>query len=153
NNDASGIITNAFGNEVEIFNTGTITNTYGIYIGDITSGTQTNQAYGLYQVDANARNYFAGNVGIGDSSPLALLTVGTSDAFQVDASGNITSSSLAGIGTRCLQTDAGGVISPAASACGSGSGTITIGTTTITSGTGGRVLYDNAGVVGEMTTT
>lgn len=31
-------------------------------------------------------------------------------------------------------------------------GGITIGTTTITSGTTGRVLYDNAGVVGEMTT-
>lgn len=32
-------------------------------------------------------------------------------------------------------------------------GGITIGTTTITSGTSGRVLYNNAGVVGEMTTT
>jgi hypothetical protein len=30
---------------------------------------------------------------------------------------------------------------------------ITIGTTTITSGTNGRVLYDNSGIVGEMTTT
>ncbi len=38
------------------------------------------------------------------------------------------------------------------SASGGGSG-ITIGTTTITSGTSGRILYDNAGVVGEMTTT
>lgn len=34
-----------------------------------------------------------------------------------------------------------------------GPSTITIGTTTITSGTSGRVLYDNAGAVGEMTTT
>jgi hypothetical protein len=34
-----------------------------------------------------------------------------------------------------------------------GGGGITIGTTTITSGTSGRILYDNAGVVGEMTTT
>lgn len=33
------------------------------------------------------------------------------------------------------------------------SGNITIGTSTITSGTSGRVLYDNAGVIGEMTTT
>ena len=32
-------------------------------------------------------------------------------------------------------------------------GGLTIGTSTITSGTSGRVLYDNAGVVGEMTTT
>lgn len=38
------------------------------------------------------------------------------------------------------------------SSSGGGSG-ITIGTTTITSGTSGRVLYDNAGVVGELTTT
>lgn len=35
----------------------------------------------------------------------------------------------------------------------SGSGGITVASTTITSGTTGRVLYDNAGVVGEMTTT
>lgn len=35
--------------------------------------------------------------------------------------------------------------------CGGSSG-ITVGTTTITSGTSGRVLYNNAGVVGEMTT-
>ena len=34
-----------------------------------------------------------------------------------------------------------------------GAGGITIGTTTITAGTSGRILYDNAGVVGEMTTT
>ncbi len=33
----------------------------------------------------------------------------------------------------------------------SGSGGITIGTTTITSGTTTRILYDNAGVVGEYT--
>ncbi len=34
-----------------------------------------------------------------------------------------------------------------------GLSSITIGTSTITSGTSGRVLYDNAGVVGEMTNT
>jgi hypothetical protein len=34
-----------------------------------------------------------------------------------------------------------------------GSSGITIGTTVITSGTNGRILYDNSGVVGEMTTT
>lgn len=33
-----------------------------------------------------------------------------------------------------------------------GGGGLTIGTTTITSGTSGRVLYNNSGVVGEMTT-
>jgi hypothetical protein len=33
-----------------------------------------------------------GNVGIGDSTPSSLLTVGNSDAFQVDASGNVSTS-------------------------------------------------------------
>lgn len=33
-----------------------------------------------------------GEIGIGDTSPAALLTVGTSDAFQVNASGNVTTS-------------------------------------------------------------
>lgn len=32
-------------------------------------------------------------------------------------------------------------------------GTIGIGTTTISGGTSGRILYDNGGVIGEMTTT
>lgn len=36
---------------------------------------------------------------------------------------------------------------------GGGSGSLTIGSTSITSGTSGRVLYDNAGVVGELTIT
>lgn len=36
---------------------------------------------------------------------------------------------------------------------GAGGSGLTVGTTTITSGTTGRILYDNAGVVGEMTTT
>ncbi|MFZ2193778.1 MAG: FG-GAP-like repeat-containing protein [Candidatus Moraniibacteriota bacterium] len=36
----------------------------------------------------------AGNVGIGDVTPSALLTVGDGDLFQVDASGNATSATL-----------------------------------------------------------
>lgn len=42
---------------------------------------------------------------------------------------------------------------PFSSAPGTGSSGITIGTTTITSGTTTRILYDNAGVVGEYTIT
>lgn len=46
-------------------------------------------------------------------------------------------------------TIAGGVLT----AVGSVATSVQVGVTTITSGTGGRVLYDNAGVLGEMTTT
>ncbi|HEX3099884.1 MAG TPA: tail fiber domain-containing protein [Patescibacteria group bacterium] len=104
----------------------------------------------------------AGNLGIGDASPAAMLTVGNGDLFQVNSSGaiaaatgitssgTITLSGLGGGGVQCVQTSNTGVLS--AAACG-GSGGITIGTTAITSGTNGRVLYDNSGVVGEMTTT
>jgi hypothetical protein len=42
---------------------------------------------------------------------------------------------------------------PTWAAGGSGSSGITIGTTTVTSGTSGRILYNNAGVVGEIANT
>lgn len=70
----SGTITNYYGNYASVnSNAGTITNTYGYYVGDVTTGTQTNQAYGLYVSDASARNYFAGNVGIGTSTPSTFI--------------------------------------------------------------------------------
>ena len=62
------------------------------------------------------------------SSP-PTLTNGQTSPFQCDVNGKLLTSSSGG-----------------------GSG-ITIGTTTITSGTTGRVLYDNVGVVGELATT
>ncbi len=52
-------------------------------------------------------------------------------------------------GTQCLHANSSGVVSGTGSDCGSGGGGITIGTTTITSGTTTRILYDNGGVVGE----
>jgi len=69
----------------------------GLDIGFTDSGSLANTIYGLY-VDATTANandttyaaYLAGgNVGIGDDSPASLLTVGSSDAFQVNSSGNI----------------------------------------------------------------
>lgn len=54
---------------------GVLTDTYGVYIGDVTSGTQTNQAYGLYQADPNARNHFAGNTTLAQNVAYAALAV------------------------------------------------------------------------------
>lgn len=135
---------------------GTITDIYGLYIEDQVpaAGTVTNTPYGIYQAGSSNYNYFAGNVGIGDASPSALLTVGSGDLFQVNSSGaiaaatgitssgTITLSGLGGGGTKCVQTDNSGVITAAASACGSGGG-LTVGTTAITSGTANRVLFEN----------
>lgn len=53
--------------------------------------------------------------------------------------------------TQCLHVDTNGDISGTGSDCGSGSGGLTVGTTAIASGTTTRVLYDNAGTLGEYT--
>src|SRR6185436_7868149 len=58
--------TNVYGVQIADFTiAGTAANTYGLYIGDVTAGTQTNPAYSVYASDANARSYFARNVGVG----------------------------------------------------------------------------------------
>ncbi|MEZ4200771.1 MAG: hypothetical protein R3B69_04325 [Candidatus Paceibacterota bacterium] len=77
NSNAAGAIGTAYGAHISGTNAGTITNTYGLYVGDITSGTQTNTPFSVYASDANTYNYFAGNVGVGDTSPSALLNVGS----------------------------------------------------------------------------
>lgn len=58
------------------------------------AGANTLTNVGLYATatgaDVNYAAIFeAGNVGIGDASPASLLTVGASDAFQINSSGNI----------------------------------------------------------------
>jgi hypothetical protein len=53
----------------------------------------------------------------------------------------------------CASWKAPGIIQDAGTTCGGGSSGIVIGTTTITGGTPGRVLYDNSGTVGELATT
>lgn len=75
---------------------GTINNTgLNISLTGDTGGTSTNTGLNVSVAGADT-NYAAifqgGNVGIGDTSPAALLTVGTSDAFQVDSSGNTQTS-------------------------------------------------------------
>lgn len=63
---------------------GTITNLYDLYIGsDATGGTVTNR-YAIYQAYASAKNYFAGSIGVGTTSPKSALHV----ANSVPASSN-----------------------------------------------------------------
>lgn len=50
---------------------------------------------------------------------------------------------------HCLKIDASGNIVDAGAACGTGSASLTVGTTTITSGATTRVLFDNSGILGE----
>jgi hypothetical protein len=81
-----GTITTLYGLMIsDIINTGTIGSTYGIYIGDLTTGTQTNTPYSFYAADANARNFFAGNLGIGATAPVARLHVGDGTAPTLGA--------------------------------------------------------------------
>lgn len=75
--------------------------------------------------------------------------------FSGTLSGNTTKvGSVSGsfITGNCLKADASGNIVDNGSACGSG-GSLTIGTTTIGAGTDGRILFDNASVLGEKTVT
>jgi hypothetical protein len=67
----------------------------------------------------------------------------------LQATGNLTTNITGS--TQCVHANSSGILSGTGSDCGSGGGGsgITIGTTTITSGTDTRVLFDNAGVVGE----
>lgn len=77
-------------------------------------------------------------------------TSGTVTLSTADAAGTWTMKlpTTDGNSGEFLQTDGSGNTTWTA-----GGGGITIGTTTITSGTNGRFLYDNSGVVGEATTT
>jgi hypothetical protein len=71
-NPTMGTLTNLYG-----IYTGTnctsATNSYAIYI-EGSGGTVTNK-YGIYQSGSGDKNYFAGNVGIGTSSPIGNLEV------------------------------------------------------------------------------
>lgn len=126
----------------------TLTNTSGILIQTTAiSGTITNSfGINIEAATGPTNNYAARFLGPillpGSSSGSVLLQVaaaaGTATVFTLPATN--------GSNTNVLQTDGSGNTSwvPAG-----GSSGITIGTTTITSGTTTRVLFDNSGVVGE----
>jgi hypothetical protein len=78
--------------------TGTITTFYDAYLGGATkntTGTITNR-YGLYQANSAHTNHFAGDVGIGTTSPTEKLDV----TGNIKSSGTMTASSFVGDGSQ-----------------------------------------------------
>lgn len=87
NNSGTGTMTNAYGLNIKSFlnsGGGIISNGYGVYIGTILG----NSNYGVYQSSASNPNYFAGNVGIGTTSPAKLLHVGSASVATGTAVAN-----------------------------------------------------------------
>jgi hypothetical protein len=98
---------------------------------------------------------FDGNVGIGDTSPTALFTVGSGDAFQINASGaiaaatGITSSgtvTFSGLGTGVVQANSSGVLSSSALNLAGGSSLVT-GTLPATNGGTGIATYTTGDIL------
>ncbi|MGO9273230.1 MAG: tail fiber domain-containing protein, partial [Terriglobia bacterium] len=131
-------VTNAYAGYFDIFNAvagTTISNAYGVFIqNSATTGTIANR-YDLYASSANGKSYFAGNVGIGTTTPTAKLEVNGTAKFD---SGVTVTGLAAG---NCVQAGTGGLLTTAASPCGGG-GTITgvaAGTDLTGGGTSGMV--------------
>lgn len=71
---AGNLLTNSYGLWVRGLSVaGTITNHYGVYVESLVSGTNR---YGFYQAGATDPNYFAGNTGIGSTTPGSLFSIG-----------------------------------------------------------------------------
>jgi hypothetical protein len=103
--------------------------TYGGYFSNTHTGTSSTNVAGYFTASGGSSNYGlivgAGNVGIGDATPAALLTVGDGDLFQVNSLGaiavaaGITSSgtiTFSGLTTNggILYTNGSGVLAQAA---------------------------------------
>ncbi len=74
NFDANGIIDNAYGANLQISKYGgTIINGYGLYIND--TYDQATNAWNIYSLGVNSRNYFEGKVGIGTPTPGSKLSI------------------------------------------------------------------------------
>ncbi len=90
---SSATLTNAYGVSVNMTGSG-IATAYGVRIADLAATT----SWGIYQEGTNDRNYFAGNVGVGATSPSEKLHVVGN--LRVQGSTDCTLGNGAG-GTNC----------------------------------------------------
>jgi hypothetical protein len=82
----TGPVTAMFGLYTRCYNgnaTGAVTSCYDIYLDAPTATGVITNTYGIYQADNGSTNYFAGNVGIANTSPSHLLHVGSSSASGI----------------------------------------------------------------------
>lgn len=104
---ASGdLVTNSYGALVKAGTvSGTITNRYGFYVEDLTGGGSNR--YAFYNAGANDLNYFAGNVGIGTTSPYQALSVSGNGFFggTITATSTATSTFTGPIKASCFSVD------------------------------------------------
>lgn len=70
---------------------------------------------------------------------------------QAQVSGGVRQSGAVVV-NNCTKWAGNNLVADAGTTCGGGTTSLTVGSTTITSGTNTRVLYDNSGVLGEYTT-
>lgn len=110
----------------------------GTGLGQFASTTSAQLATVLSDETGTGANVFAGSPALTGTVTAAALTLSSTLTTNVTGS------------TQCLHVNTSGVVSGTGSDCGSGGGGgITVGTTTITSGTDTRALFDDAGVVQE----
>ncbi len=120
---------------------------------DISGGSGT-----VTDVSVATANGFAGTVATSTTTPVITLTTtvtgilkGNGTAISAGTASDVDSILPTQTGNNGKFLTTNGTVSSWGTPAGSGG--ITIGTTTITSGTTTRILYDNAGVVGEYTLT
>lgn len=124
---AGDLITNYYGLHVlGGAQSGTITNNYGVEVDALTAGTNT---YGFYQAGTADMNYFAGETGIGTTSPNAQLSIGGNTVIGAATAGGTNGSLfLNGLATPAgafLAVNPLGQVIATTAPSGGGSGTVT----------------------------